>query len=121
MKPCILAGTSEHGVCSECGAPWARVTERTPMVIDRSERTHELGRTRSSGTMVEPPLSLTTGWSPTCKHEAPVQPATVLDPFLGSGTTAMVAKALGRHAIGIDLNPTYLAMAAKRCAQMGLM
>ena len=121
IKPCILAGTSEHGVCSECGAPWARVTERTPMVIDRSERTHELGRTRSSGTMVEPPISLTTGWAPTCKHEAPVVPATVLDPFLGSGTTAMVAKALGRHAIGIDLNPTYLAMAAKRCAQMGLM
>lgn len=39
---------------------------------------------------------------------------TVLDPFLGSGTTAMVAKRLGRRAVGIDLNPEYLAMAVKR-------
>jgi DNA modification methylase len=38
----------------------------------------------------------------------------VLDPFLGSGTTAMVARRLGRRAIGIDLNPEYLAMAVKR-------
>lgn len=28
VKPCILAGTSEKGACSECGAPWRRVVER---------------------------------------------------------------------------------------------
>ena len=39
---------------------------------------------------------------------------TVLDPFVGSGTTAMVARQLGRKAIGIDLNPEYLAMAVRR-------
>jgi DNA modification methylase len=32
---------------------------------------------------------------------------TVLDPFMGSGTTAMVAEQLGRHAIGCELNPNY--------------
>lgn len=32
----------------------------------------------------------------------------VLDPFLGSGTTALVARQLGRYCIGIDLNATYL-------------
>jgi hypothetical protein len=121
VRPCILAGTSEHGVCSVCGAPWARVTERTLMVIDRSERTHELGRTRASGTMTEAPTSTITGWAPTCKHEAPAVPATILDPFLGSGTSALVAKALGRKAVGIDLSAEYLAMAVKRCAQLGLM
>ena len=26
-RRCILAGTSEHGVCGECGAPWVRVVE----------------------------------------------------------------------------------------------
>ena len=31
----------------------------------------------------------------------------VLDPFLGSGTTAAVARQLGRHYIGIELNPEY--------------
>lgn len=45
---------------------------------------------------------------------------TVLDAFLGSGTTAMVAKSLGRRAVGIDLNPEYLDMARRRCAQMAL-
>ncbi len=38
----------------------------------------------------------------------------VLDPFLGSGTTAMVALELGRRAIGIELNPEYLAIARRR-------
>lgn len=32
----------------------------------------------------------------------------VLDPFAGSGTTLMVARSLGRHAIGLDLSFTYL-------------
>ncbi len=47
--------------------------------------------------------------------------ALVLDPFLGSGTTAMVAKRLGRRAVGIDLNAEYLEMAKRRCAQMSLL
>jgi len=44
---------------------------------------------------------------------API-PATVLDPFLGSGTTLLVARKLGRHSIGIELNPDYAAMARDR-------
>ena len=39
---------------------------------------------------------------------------TVLDPFSGAGTTAMVADRLQRHAIGIELNPEYAAMSEKR-------
>ncbi len=39
---------------------------------------------------------------------------TVLDPFMGSGTTAVVAKKLGRNFIGIDLNPKYVKMAEER-------
>ena len=39
---------------------------------------------------------------------------TVLDPFLGSGTTALVADQLQRNAIGIELNPAYAEMARKR-------
>jgi DNA modification methylase len=39
---------------------------------------------------------------------------TVLDPFIGSGTTAVVAKSLGRDCIGIDLQPKYLTMARAR-------
>jgi DNA modification methylase len=39
----------------------------------------------------------------------------VLDPFLGSGTTLSVASGLGRSGIGIELNPSYVEIARKRC------
>jgi site-specific DNA-methyltransferase (adenine-specific) len=38
----------------------------------------------------------------------------VLDPFLGSGTTALVAKKLGRNYLGIDCSPDYCQMAKRR-------
>jgi DNA modification methylase len=38
----------------------------------------------------------------------------VLDPFLGAGTTALVADRLGRNCIGIELNPEYADMAKRR-------
>jgi DNA modification methylase len=38
----------------------------------------------------------------------------VLDPFMGSGTTAAVAKRLGRRYIGFELNPEYVMLAMKR-------
>ena len=38
----------------------------------------------------------------------------VLDPFMGSGTTGFVANKLGRHYIGIELNPEYVEMAERR-------
>ena len=41
---------------------------------------------------------------------------TVLDPFLGSGTSAVVAKKLQRHYVGIEINPVYACLAEKRLA-----
>jgi site-specific DNA-methyltransferase (adenine-specific) len=41
----------------------------------------------------------------------------VLDPFMGSGTTAKAAKALGRQFIGLEVNPEYCAIAEQRIAQ----
>jgi site-specific DNA-methyltransferase (cytosine-N4-specific) len=38
----------------------------------------------------------------------------VLDPFFGSGTAGVVASALGRRYVGIELNPEYVSLAAKR-------
>ena len=42
----------------------------------------------------------------------------VLDPFLGSGTTATVARKLGRGCIGIEINPEYCRMAEGRIAEV---
>jgi DNA modification methylase len=46
---------------------------------------------------------------------------TVLDPFMGSGTTALVARKLGRKSVGIELNPAYAELAARRLSQLSLL
>ena len=44
----------------------------------------------------------------------------VLDPFMGSGTTAQVAQSLGRQYLGCELNPDYKKLQEKRLAQQSL-
>lgn len=51
--------------------------------------------------------------------DAPTRPAVVLDPFGGTGTTAMVARALGRFGVSLDLSADYLRLANWRIFESG--
>jgi DNA modification methylase len=132
---CIKAGTSERGCCPVCGAPWERSVavgdpEVDPRVwsgkgvraYDDSIRgMRDLDGTKS--TLKHTRSRETTDWQPSCDHyyhTAPAVPCTVLDPFMGSGTTALVARRLGRRSIGVELSPEYAAICAKRLQQLSL-
>ena len=82
VEPCIKAGTSKHGVCSECGAPWAREVEKefvpSGAAVNTANRAPENGWT---GTPKGRNRVETTGWRPTCEcvHRWCDECATVLD------------------------------------------
>jgi hypothetical protein len=121
VEPCILAGTSARGCCPMCGKPWVRVVEsqRIPTrpgtntkVAGANSRLYQERDPQHDGDYKADRYALevgnrdpqrhiavkvTTGWQQSCKCEAhePI-PCTVLDPFGGSGTTAIVAAYHGR-------------------------
>lgn len=65
----------------------------------------------------------TSRWHPTEKPESLMVdlirrcPGVIIDPFVGSGTTLVAAKALGRRAIGIEIDRKYCDAAVSRLAQ----
>jgi site-specific DNA-methyltransferase (adenine-specific) len=52
----------------------------------------------------------------TCRCNTDSVPGVVLDPFMGTGTTALAAEKHGRDWLGIELNAEYAAMAEQRLA-----
>jgi hypothetical protein len=86
----IQAGSPEAR-CVRCRAPWRRQLIRS------------LGGTAIRGAL-----------GPTCDCQAAGEPAVVLDPFFGAGTTAVAAEQLGRDWLGTELNPDFAALAQRR-------
>jgi DNA modification methylase len=121
IEPCILAGTSAEGCCSNCRAPLIRQTSKTKLKRSRpnayTKRTHEEGTGNACANDVAGVAVETLGWAPSCDCAAEVMPCTVLDPFAGSGTTLQVACHHGRNGVGIELNPDYIELAKARIMQ----
>lgn len=123
IEPIIKAATSDRGVCPECGAPWCRVVESERIATRPTDTdvkhsgipVQQVWGNRDHGRHLKE--STTLGWRASCACiNGQDVPATILDPFLGSGTTALVSKKLGRGCIGIELNADYAEMARKRVA-----
>ena len=131
VEPCILAGTSEKGVCAECGAPWTRIGEKSPSTMNIRVRDAGKGvlhlKSGCGGRAVATDSEVVAygpeqlggpvtaiSWQPSCGHNAEAVPAVVIDPFCGSGTTGVVALRHGRLFIGVELNPEYVELARRR-------
>ena len=129
VEPMIKAGSSERGRCPECGAPWERVVEKSVPPYEVFTQTKQpsdgfvsggswRGGGKGSGQKLtkwlneNPPQTL--GFRPTCDHDHEPTPCLIFDPFAGSGTSIMVANALGRRGVGIDLSWEYLQLARER-------
>jgi len=124
VEPCILAGTSERGCCSVCGAP---VVREVDVNHDAQGRTTNgprsiTNRKQSSGRDCRKiKHTTTTGWHPSCDCDAGIVPCIVLDPFMGSGTVGRVAERLGRSWLGCEMNPEYIKIAKQRTRQTSLL
>jgi DNA modification methylase len=126
-RRCIAAGCPEQ-VCRVCGKARERIVEksiddprpRARQNINPPEVTIAGQGTNANGseTWGHYLKSETLGFTE-CGHDD-YRPGLTLDPFMGSGTVAYVARKLGRHAVGIDLNESYLALAARRLQQQSL-
>ena len=83
VEPCIKAGTSKHGVCSECGAPWKREVEKEFQQYGEGRSHINNGEYGNGweGTPRGKNRTTTTGWLPTCEcvHRWCDECATVLD------------------------------------------
>ena len=123
----IITGWSPRGVCVECGAG------RRPVSValgesarDRMNANGHNGYTAPPGQQLraldykgghatEPRAREITGEACDCPEPtAPTTPGVVLDPFSGTGTTALVASVLGRHGIGVDMSEDYCRLAKWR-------
>jgi len=124
-RRCILAGTSEKGVCPKCGGPWVRVLETQKAIsktCPKEQASHEArggtgehtGTVGKSGSGRIDGYTKTLGWKPSCKCGLDPVPAVVLDPFAGSGTVGIVCAKYRRNFIGLDLKAEYCQMAKKR-------
>jgi hypothetical protein len=118
VNPCILAGCPKE-VCPKCGKARVRIVEKTATPDQTAKGSRfDTGKTgeRDGGDRTqagERYENQTIGFTD-CGCGVGFVPGVTLDPFMGSGTTALVAAKNERSFLGIELNPTYIEMAYRR-------
>jgi len=120
LRPCI----SKAGCCPTCGVPWSPIIEKSGGTIGKSWHDHaddeELGQRASNDAKGGSGYAVTSlGYRQSCRCQPhkPV-PQTILDPFCGTGTVAVVAAEMGLKAIGIELNKHYLPLVERRVREV---
>lgn len=125
----IISGWCPAGVCVACGEGRRTVTTADPFTAKAFTADQQNGgrswhggdpATRSLGIPARERNRTITGYACACPDTtAPTTPGVVLDPFGGTGTTAMVARALGRIGVSVDLSHDYGRLARWRVAESG--
>ena len=100
------------------------IYERNGYKRQRVYRGHRINSTVSaqfakekfSGHKSQKPLNVIRSLIEECTHEGD----TILDPFMGSGTTGVACVQTGRNFIGIEIDPTYYAIAERRIKEAQL-
>ena len=112
----IIRGWSPSGVCVECGEGRRPVAERERTILTGNFG-HDMAGHGLDGRNGQRAATTATITGEACacpEPTAPTRPGTVLDPFGGTGTTALVAHALGRHGISVDMSADYCRLAGWR-------
>jgi DNA modification methylase len=111
----ISAGCPEF-VCTKCGLARERIFKNGDIISTGGGYELHAGSINKRTGIKEKLIQrekLHAGYT-SCGCNAPFKPGIVLDPFMGSGTTAEVAESLGRDWVGIEINPEYIGLAWKR-------
>ncbi len=117
---CIKAGCPKE-ICKKCGKAREKIYKETGNLIGMggygSKTAVHQGVSPTSSLLTKKVKEKAAEGYTDCGCNNEWNSGIVLDPFMGSGTTGVVAKQLGRNYIGIELNPKYITMAEKRIAE----
>lgn len=107
--PLNAAFFTNHEEIYVLGDGWPKSSDPLRSVITTNEVRHH--EPRKNGHPTSKPVGLMEALIATCP------PGIIADPFAGSGSTLVAAKAIGRRAIGIELEERYCEVAANRLCQ----
>ncbi len=117
IEPMILSSCPKE-ICKKCGKARVRIVKTTYKVRairkdTEKQQNIEKGKGRPNMPTMANSEHQTIGWTD-CSCKAGFKAGIVLDPFIGSGTIAVVAKRYMRSWLGIELNEEYIKIAKKR-------